>query len=151
MQIDEAGSTVTVNRARAHLQVRFLAPTGLSLSQTGQFTVPPEAPNMPNQWHLTASTAEPAAHQRFLTVLLPYPEGKQPATVRATDIPGCLGVEVAGPELTHTVLFRTDAPRGAPITVGDTQTDADVFALARGADGGVRALFSAKRERSGQP
>jgi len=26
MQIDEAASTVTINRARAHLQVRFVAP-----------------------------------------------------------------------------------------------------------------------------
>jgi len=145
VQIDEATATATINQARAHLQVRFLAPQGLSFSQTDQFSVPPEAPNMPNQWHLTASTSAPAARQRFLTVLLPYPEGKQPATVRLTDIPGCLGVEVVGPAFTHTVLFRTDAPPGAPITVGDTQTDADVFAVARDADGRVKALFSVKQ------
>jgi hypothetical protein len=151
MQTDEAAGAVTINRAGAHLRVRFVAPGGLSFSQTDQFTVPPEGPNMPNQWHLTASTSEPAAHQRFLTVLVPYPEGKAPATVRAKNVPGCLALEIVGPALTHTVLFRTDAPPGAPISVGDTQTDADVFAIARDADGAVKAVFSAKREGSSGP
>jgi len=44
------------------------------------------------------------------------------------------------------VLFRTDAPQGVPLAVGDTQTDADALAIARAVGGSVKALFSAKRE-----
>ncbi|MBM3499219.1 MAG: DUF4962 domain-containing protein [Armatimonadetes bacterium] len=146
MQIDEAAATVTVSRGQAHLQARFLTPSGLAFSQTDQFTVPPEAPNMPNQWHLTASTRGPAARQRFLTVLLPYPAGVQPADVRLLDVPGCLAAEIAGTGLTHTVLFRTEAPSRAPVSLAGTQTDADVFALARSADGTTKAVFSARWE-----
>jgi hypothetical protein len=142
MQIDAPANTVTVARGAARLKVQFLQPGALSFSQTDQFSVAPEAPNMPNQWHLAASTSEPTARRQFLTVLLPYPDGAQPSAVRALEVPGALAVEVAGAELTHTVLFRTEAPSGAPLALGDRQTDADVFAIARDAAGQVVSSFA---------
>lgn len=143
MQIDETGQRVTIGRGAARLRVSFLCPAGLRLSQADQFTVPPERDGMPNQWHLTASADEPVSARHFLTVLQPYREGQQPATARAIEVPGALGVEVRGASLTHTVVFRTDAARGTPLSVAGTQTDADVFAVATGAEQqGPRAVFS---------
>ena len=149
MAVDEAAGEVTVRRGAARLSVRFLAPQGLSFSQTDQFTVPPEAPNMPNQWHLAASTREPALRQRFLTVLLPHREGAAPPEVRSAEVEGCLAAEIVGPKVTHTVVFRTEAPAGSRVSVAGAETEADVFALARGADGEARAVFSARREGDG--
>jgi hypothetical protein len=144
MALDPAAGQVTISRNQARLRVQFLTPRGLQMSQTDQFTVPPEAPNMPNQWHLTAQTTEPAARQRFLTVLLPYREGGVPPTVRALDIPGFLALELTGPALTHTVAFRTDAAPGTEVEIVGSRTDADLYAVARDAAGHVKAAFSLK-------
>ena len=101
---------------------------------------------MPNQWHLTASTPQPRARQRFLTVLLPYPQGRQPARVQARNLAGCLAVDIIGLTLTHTVVFRTEAKPAAPVTVEGTKVAGDVFAMARTAKGQVKAVFAVKWE-----
>ncbi len=141
MRVDSGARTIEVTRGGARLQVRFLVPQGLQFTQTDQFTVPPEADNLPNQWHLTASTTAPAARQRFLTVLLPYREGQRPASVQARETPGFMVVEIAGATLTHTVSFRTgEGPSAGPV-------GGDVTAIARDASGQVRSAFAVNWEQ----
>jgi len=149
MGIDTASQTVSIHRGAARLDVRFLVPEGLTFAQSDQFTVAPEAPNMPNQWHLAASTSEASTRQRFLTVLLPHREGQAPAEVKLRQVPGCLVAEIEGPAIRHTVLFRTDAPAGEPIDMDGLQAEADVLAVARDRDGAAVATFAVTWPRSG--
>jgi Domain of unknown function (DUF4962)/Heparinase II/III-like protein len=147
MSVDPSAQAVTIHRGAGRLEARFLAPRGLQFSQTDQFTVPPEAPNMPNQWHLTATTTERAARLRSLTVLLPYREGARPAAARLVATEDCLAAEIGGPSLRHTVLFRTDARPGERVEASGLRTDADVFAVARDLEGKTQAGFSLKWRR----
>lgn len=132
MQVDEAGERVELKRGAAHLRVQFLTPQGLKFSQTDQFTAPPEAEKMPNQWHLTAQTTAPAPARGFLTVLLPYRVGKeaQVAQVKLLDKPGWAALEIISHGSRQVVAFRREAKPGEKIALNGTSTSADVFAAA---------------------
>lgn len=149
MQVDEAGQAATIQRNAARLRVQFLAPQGLKLSQSDQFTVPPEAPNMPNQWHLTADTVQPRPACRFITVLQPYRQGGEGrlARVKLLDAPGWVALELSTPNARQLVAFRAGARCGSALRIAGARTQADVFATAWDAAGKVKAAFQAMLER----
>ena len=132
MDVDTANEVVTIKHNAARLAVRFLAPQGLQLTQTDQFTVPPEADfnKLGNQWHLTAATAQPSATQSFVTVLLPYhADGEQSLpTTRLLNVEGCIALEIKSPRSRQLAFFRTTAPQGTPLRFEGLETSADVFA-----------------------
>lgn len=53
------------------VQVQFLAPSGMEITQTDQFSTPPAewAHYELDEWHLTASRPAKTAHQEFLTLM----------------------------------------------------------------------------------
>ena len=77
--------------------MQFLQPAQLTFSQTDQFNVPAvywrRGKNfpLPNQWHLTASSA-PAQQARFVTVVQVSKRGVSKGKTRSIDG----GVETAG-------------------------------------------------------
>ena len=148
MQVDEQGETITTRRNAARLQVQFLTPQGLKFGQTNQFTVKPEAENMPNQWHLTAQTAAPATTGRFVTIMKPYREGQEEglAQARLIDRPGWVVVELASPEGRSVVAIRTDAKPGATTDSGGTRVSGDVFAASWDKVGAARGVFQRNGE-----
>lgn len=66
-----ADNAVSWEGEPGRVDVRFLWPAGLALSQTGEFDPPPAAwRNWDlNEWHLTADTGAPAQRQEFLTLI----------------------------------------------------------------------------------
>ncbi len=138
MRVAAAAQRVTISRRGSRCRVEFLAPKPLKFEQTDQFPVPPFRP-APNQWHLTASTVEPAAETASLIVIQPYRDGQQGELLRAERVEGrgCVGVRLTNGTRTITVLFRTDAA-AETVALGDIQTDAQA-ASERRVDGEVRS------------
>lgn len=60
------------------VQVTWLTPSPLKISQTNEFDPPPRNINLV-QWHLTAETTEPARERHFITALQPYRSGDRPS------------------------------------------------------------------------
>ena len=129
MRVAPTKQRVTISRRGARCRVEFLAPGGLTFEQTDQFPVPPIR-KAPNQWHLTASTGEPAAGAASLIVIQPYRDGQSDelltATVEAGE--GCVGVRLADAKRMLMVLFRTD-PKAETVKLGDVATDAQAASV----------------------
>jgi hypothetical protein len=105
--IDEAKRTLSVANGSAYARVHFLDSEPLEISQTDQFTRPPEFENMPNQWHVTCSHAPAAGTRRFLAVIGVGRSDETDALppVERLDEPGIVGVRVGNAE----VRFRFSA------------------------------------------
>jgi len=75
MRVDEAAQTVEAVGEKGACRVTLVTPGGLSFSQDHVFDPPARRWRedrkfeMPDQWHLTAATAQPAASQRFLAII----------------------------------------------------------------------------------
>ncbi|HQK93030.1 MAG TPA: DUF4962 domain-containing protein [Armatimonadota bacterium] len=139
MEIDPASQTVTIHRNAARLRVQFLAPHGLALSQTDQFTAPPEADGMPNQWHLTARAPGPQEQCQFVTVLMPYREGDEGRIAQAQllDIPGWVAIELAAGDARHVVAFRAGAASESTIEISGVRLTGDVLATRLDGSGAI--------------
>ncbi len=74
MEIDETRREVLIRRGDARLRAAFVVPEELEFVQTSRFHPPPEN-NAPNQWHVTASTAEKSRSATFMVVLSPHRAG----------------------------------------------------------------------------
>jgi hypothetical protein len=70
---------IDIATERAGCRIALLSPPDLKLSYTDKFDVPPRERIRLTQYHLTARTVEPAARQRFVTVILPHRAGAIPA------------------------------------------------------------------------
>lgn len=143
MQVNETEGTVNIKRADARLKVQFLTPQNLKFSQDDKFTAPPEGENMPNQWHLTAQTSDPASDARFVTVLMPYRQGQeaQLPQVRLIDKEGWIVVELVGPQTRQIAAFRAGAKPGEVLKIGKFSTEAAVAASAYDLKGKLRATI----------
>lgn len=83
-QMDVSGDVVAVKAGKAAGRLQLFSPRQLRFEQTDQFAVPvklwradgQDASRFPDQWHLTASTTEPAVRQRFVAVLQVYRAGE---------------------------------------------------------------------------
>ncbi len=71
MQVDTKNNVVVSTSGNARLTARFLTPGNLEFRQhTGFDPAVIDAETAPDQFHLIASTTDPAVSQRFVTVLL---------------------------------------------------------------------------------
>jgi hypothetical protein len=105
-------SQATVSKGDARLLVRFVEPEKIEISQTDQFTVPPEREGLANQWHLTASTTIPARERCFVTVLYPYKSGEEASLpkIERLEAPGASAVSIiSGKSRDTIVLNRLDS------------------------------------------
>ncbi len=133
MQADAATRRVLVRQGDARMDVCMLAPTKIRFAQTDRALPAVEADrpgNWPEQWHLTASTADKTGSTRFLTVLWPW-KGRGPGegavrSLRHADLSAC---EVTLADGRAVVAFRTaDGPRGR-VKLGPIETDAASVAV----------------------
>jgi len=147
MSIREVDGAVLIKRPKASLTARFVYPETLSFAQTDEFDPHPDYPpgrEYAKNWHLTASYTQPSREAEFLSVLLPAragDEGHLPATEqRLTD--SVRAVELTWADGSRTVVgFRRPGVEGS-LTLGEIQTDADVFAVSYAADGTVKGTMS---------
>jgi len=146
MDVAEKAREIRIRRPRASLITRFLLPERIEFTQTDQFDPPPKWPpdkKFPNNWHLTASTPDPADSAEFLTVLLPAKagaEGALPETRRLTVRNGS-SVELRFPD-GRRVLVAFAAPGGTGgIKLGGLRTDARIAAVGLTADGKVERVL----------
>ncbi len=109
--------SVCWSAANGRLDIAFLQPEGLVLSQTNEFDVPPHdwASFKLDEWHLTAATQQPAVSQEFITLI--RIDGAA-ATALLEPHPGGTQVRLLLPETTADVflgktLFAVDAGDGA--------------------------------------
>ncbi|MDI6827374.1 MAG: DUF4962 domain-containing protein [Armatimonadota bacterium] len=120
---------VNVRKNEAHMLVQFVEPGHLKLSQTDQFTAPPEREGLANQWHLTASTVKPSRQGEFITVLYPYKSGNGallPKIERIENIPGVKGATVASNQWRDTIIFNK---LGAPLNKLGIKSDGRIVVV----------------------
>ncbi|MEA2736238.1 MAG: hypothetical protein QOE14_2689, partial [Humisphaera sp.] len=72
---------ISIAAEKASCAIALLSPEKLELSYTDKFDVPPRERIKLTQYHLTASTREPAARQRFVAVIRPFRPGQQSAAM----------------------------------------------------------------------
>ncbi|MFA6564672.1 MAG: DUF4962 domain-containing protein [Verrucomicrobiia bacterium] len=129
MNVDAAAQRVAIAQGAARCRVDYLAPRGLRFDQHDRFTQPPFKPS-PNQWHLTASTVEPAQETASLIVIQPYREAESNLllTARLETGDGCVGVVLTGRDRVVTVVFRTD-PAARSVRLGGIATDGNAASV----------------------
>lgn len=129
MQVDPAAQRAVLAQGAARCRVDYLTPRGLTFDQHDRFAQPPFKPS-PNQWHLTASTVDPAQDAASLMVIQPYRETESNSlpAARMQNGDGCVGVVLSGTDHTVAVLFRTD-PARQTVTLGDMATDAQAASV----------------------
>jgi hypothetical protein len=81
--LNEASQTLTLERERAGVVVRYIAPEPLRFRQWSGYEPQPDIVYMggrtfPTQWHVEASTTTPMERVFTLTILRPYRVGKRP-------------------------------------------------------------------------
>ena len=140
MEVGGGEQRVLISRGDVRCRADFLLPKGLELTQTDQFTVPPETGN-PNQWHLTASAEEKSASGQSLIVLVPYRNGEGIPEVETVEGNNCVAARLAGAGAEHVLLFRTGDGEASVESLG-IGTDAEAAAVTL-VDGEVRASFAA--------
>ncbi|MFP4248707.1 MAG: DUF4962 domain-containing protein [Armatimonadota bacterium] len=79
MDFDAEAGTVEAHTDRADCRVTFVTPDALEMSQTDEFSVPPEEwpgrfSDLRDQWHFTAEPPEASADQRFLVAMEVQPK-----------------------------------------------------------------------------
>lgn len=101
MGIEAGRQAVEVVGERARCRVTLVEPADLSISQHHEFDPPAlkwrddRGFEMPDQWHVTAETAGPAASRRFLAVIEVRRAGEQPsARVERLAGDGWLGARI---------------------------------------------------------
>ncbi|NOZ23529.1 MAG: DUF4962 domain-containing protein [Planctomycetes bacterium] len=129
MEVNATEQRITIAKGASRCRVDYLAPKGLTFDQNNHFTKPPIR-KAPDQWHLTASTVEPAAAADSLIAIQPYRKGEADGllSLRKEKGQGGIGLTLSGPDRTIIVLFRTD-PSAKTITLGKISTDADAASV----------------------
>ena len=142
MALDASKQRVTVAQVEARLDLHFVRPERVALSQTTGFEFPPERGDYPDQWHLVASPPEKLDALRYLTVLVPYKagaEGQRPS-IHAAECDGGLGVKIEDPQGAHYVAFRT-GDAGEVAIPGVTSSAAAVLAVHVNPEGKIDRQF----------
>jgi len=135
MQIDAEKGHLHLESGNAVLDTYLWASETLDYTQTDEFAVPLDEPmNKPVQWHLSATTQEPATEAFFLAVLAPAKKGTvrdlrvTPVSAGAGD-----GVRLQEGSTDALILFRP-GPAGE-LTTDELAADAAVAAWTRRVDG----------------
>jgi len=103
-------------------RVSLLAPAGLRLEQTDRFDPPPRPRVVLKQWHLTASTTEPAMATAFVAVIRTCRKGEPfPDPLEARRMEGGFVLRGRTPAGTVVVLLRTGKGELAEDTLGTEQ------------------------------
>jgi len=97
---------------KAACRVAFLAPAGLKLSLTDKFDPPPRPRVKLVEWHLTASTTQPAAAHDFVTAISPHrADALPPGPPRLKPAKGGYDIEAPLSDGRVSVALRADTIR----------------------------------------
>ena len=127
MALDPAAQTALISVGDARLLTRFVAPTGLELTQTSGFPVAPER-EAPDQFHLTAATYRADDEARVPAAEAVAGEGGVGVSLRWADGSSALVVWRAG----EATMARVDG----------VESEAEVALIRRDAAGAVRSTYS---------
>jgi len=143
---------VRVVNGGAACRVSFLAPSGLELSLTDKFDVPPRPRIKLVEWHLTARTPKRSKQVEFVTVIRPHRAGRDlPGAARLERIEGGYALDAKLESGRAVVLMR--AGNRKQLRFGEVSTNAELAALVLGPDdkpkdsllvGGTRLRFEGK-------
>ncbi len=120
---------VTSAQGSARLRVQFLHPASLKMEQTKGFENPPEY-GEPDQYHLIVYPSEKGNAEHFLTVLIPYKEGKENSLPKMTGgiEENAIGVEIKEQGATHLAAFKLD-PSQKQFRFNYMESDAEASAV----------------------
>ena len=144
---DPAQRTFTIEREKARLHGRFLAPSDVTLTVTKSFDIAPQKPRqsvflpwdeVQPEWTLTATPAAKRLKEEFLVVMEVQraDDAAAPARVRHIETSNAYGCELEAPYGTYTVLLRKQEGTGT-LSAGGIETDGEVAAVLVGPDGVV--------------
>lgn len=118
-EVDARAQRLRVERERAGAFVHYIAPSPLRMRQWDGYTPPPDADylrsvgwrEMPNQWHVEASTTRRHSEVLTITLVRPYLKSRRPPQ------------EVTVEENDTAILIRTTAADGTPLQVAIRRPD----------------------------
>jgi hypothetical protein len=129
MDVDESVGAVVLKHAGKSLEVRICSPGGMSFSQTDAFDTPYNAGipedfhrEMPNQWHLTASTDDLSRETRICATMLVTADGEN-ISWEGRDMDGWTGAVASGPGWTAEVWAQLVPGASGPHGFGETVSD----------------------------
>jgi hypothetical protein len=126
--------------------ISILAPSGLTFKQTDQYDPNPRPRITLREWHLTASTPEPAKHAEFIAVFRPYRLKDQPpkkAELQRVDDGYVLTADT--PNGSAVVLLPTT--ENASISAQGLTSSGDIIVQLRNPDGTISTTQTAKVTR----
>jgi hypothetical protein len=149
IDVDDTSRLLHLSNAPASMNVHLLLPEEVTFSQTDQYEPQPESTKgrWENTWHLSASTTTAARSAHFLSVFLPFREGKSDSLpeIERVDGQGAVGVRLAWQDGAQDMIgFRTDWDARS-ITCGGLKSDAAVFA--QGTDSQGRTVRQLEQPR----
>lgn len=144
MQVDAERNEVVVSRGGAKALVKFITPQGLEFEQTDQFTPPPTR-DLKDEWHVYATTTEPATQMRFITLIRPFRADEPEDAVTVTTV-GEAGVSLGAGDEPHTMLHV--GPLSLP---NGLSRQAALSVRAPGVEAVVDGTLVADGGRSGSP
>jgi hypothetical protein len=127
---------VTVRAGDVVCPIDFLEPAGLQMAQTDQYDPNPRERIKLREWHLTASTTEPAKAVEFVTLMRPHRAGQSvPDTARLQKLDGgyLLTAELKDGQLI--ALLPTDD--SARLEHGGLKTTGKIIAQRLDAEGNI--------------
>jgi len=101
-EIGEEAGAISLKRGRARMVARVASDQELTVTQHDRFLRPPEKrkdrslADTPNHWHLTAEARAPSETGFFLSVLVPYGEGKTTPAIEPVPVDGGRAFAVGG-------------------------------------------------------
>ncbi|MBI2946098.1 MAG: heparinase II/III family protein [Verrucomicrobia bacterium] len=110
--VDERTGQLSVEQARAGVEVRYLAPVPLSFRQWDGYQPKPDR-EVPNQWHVEAGTREKRKDCGVLTVLIPFRSGhREDWKAERVESDSAIGVRVIRGDKVILVAFRKEGTKG---------------------------------------
>ncbi|MFC1717687.1 heparinase II/III family protein, partial [Candidatus Poribacteria bacterium] len=126
MDVDESAGTVVLKHAGKSLEARVCSPGSMSFSQTDAFDTPYNAgipedfhKEMPNQWHLTASTDDASRETRICATMLVTADNED-INWEGRDMDGWTGAVASGPGWTAEVWAQLVPGASGPDGFGET-------------------------------
>ena len=140
-QMQVQGQTIVAQGERAGAALQLLHPTDLAITQTNQFTPPPQEWVKLEQWHLQAALQTPTRQADFVSVIRPH-FGEQPGPALpavAEPIEGGWGCEIELPAGRALVAWRRDGE--GPLRYKGLRTDGAVACVVLLGDGKTQSSF----------
>jgi len=131
---------ITVAGENGCCHAAILAPSDLKVGYTDKFDPPPLPRIRLTEYHLTASTREPATEACFVTVLRPYRTGGSPQPIRSFEvIDGGYLLKASTARGEAVIFLRREGDR--PLQAGGWHTTGEIAAVVLDDGGGVMDRF----------